>query len=166
MKSCFFFSESEAERVKLKVLSCRSSRVTHLLSRATLLPRTQLSCSWTHSAVLCKSAARPAVGGGLGPLWLASEPRFRDVMEGCCLCGGGAGGRGGGPCWMEWWSPGERERHQHVNDTLCKTRQQTATQQTRISKYNRERDNKNEMQPLQKEKEIRTTFMATRVIVT
>lgn len=40
----------------------------HLLSRATLLPRTQLSCSWTHSAVLCKSAARPAVGGGLGLL--------------------------------------------------------------------------------------------------
>ncbi|TNN70831.1 hypothetical protein EYF80_018965 [Liparis tanakae] len=36
--------------------------------RATLLPRTQLSCSWTHSAVLCKSVARPAVGGGLGLL--------------------------------------------------------------------------------------------------
>ena len=39
--------------------------VTHLLSRATLLSRTQLSCSWTHSAVLCNSATRPAEGGGL-----------------------------------------------------------------------------------------------------
>lgn len=87
------------------------SRVTHLLSRATLLPRTQLSCSWTHSAVLCKSAARPAVGGGLGLLWLASELRLRDVMDGCVLCGGGAGGRGGGPCWADRWSPAERGRN-------------------------------------------------------
>lgn len=87
-----------------------ASGVTHLLSRATLLPRTQLSCSWTHSAVLCKSAARPAVGGGLGLLWLASELRLSDVMDGCCLCGGGAGGRGGGPGWLDKWSPAKRQR--------------------------------------------------------
>lgn len=85
-------------------------RVSHLLSRATLLPRTQLSCSWTHSAVLCKSAARPAVGGGLGLLWLASELRLSDVMDGCCLCGGGAGGRGGGPGWLDRWSPAKKQR--------------------------------------------------------
>lgn len=99
---------------------CRKvSWVTHLLSRATLLPRTQLSCSWTHSAVLCKSAARPPVGGGLGLLWLASELRLRDVMDGCCLCGGGAGGRGGGPCWADRWSPGDwRKKRRHRNISL------------------------------------------------
>lgn len=90
--------------------SCAIERVTHLLSRATLLPSTQLSCSWTHSAVLCKSAARPAVGGGLGLLWLASELRLREVIDGCCLCGGGAGGIGGGACWLVRLSP--KSKHQ------------------------------------------------------
>lgn len=99
---------------------CSSSLwVTHLLSRATLLPRTQLSCSWTHSAVLCKSAARPAEGGGLGLLWLASELRLRDVIDGCCLCGGGAGGTGGGPCWLDRWSPGEKQRDRNIQTSLC-----------------------------------------------
>lgn len=97
----------------------RSLWVTHLLSRATLLPRTQLSCSWTHSAVLCKSAARPAVGGGLGLLWLASELRLRDVMDGCCLCGGGAGGRGGGPCWLDRWSPEAKQRETDIQILVC-----------------------------------------------
>lgn len=91
-------------------LCCCFPWVAYLLSRATLLPSTQLSCSWTHSAVLCKSAARPAVGGGLGLLWLASELRLSEVMDGCCLCGGGAGGSGGGACWLDRWSPGAKKK--------------------------------------------------------
>ena len=41
---------------------------TYLLCSAASLPSTQLSCSWEHSAVLGKSAARSSAGGGLGLL--------------------------------------------------------------------------------------------------
>lgn len=77
---------------------------THLLSSGTLLPRTQLSCSWTDSGVVCSSAGKAAGGAGLWFLLLVREFLLREVMDGwcwagCCLWGGGKGCRVGWP-WL------------------------------------------------------------------
>lgn len=155
--------------------------ITHLLSRATLLPRTQLSCSWTHSAVLCKSAARPAVGGGLGLLWLASELRLSDVMDGCCLCGGGAGGRGGGRGWLDRWSPGKKQSgkmslvtnifgHLHLSVgsgcvTVAATVWKLAKPLERSRKANTTRRGIKMRRTTAKRRRIRSAFIAKRTII-
>ena len=74
---------------------------THLLSSGTLLPRTQLSCSWTDSGVVCSSAGKAAGGAGLWFLLLVREFLFREVMDGCC-CAGGCLWEGGKGCRVDW----------------------------------------------------------------
>lgn len=54
----------------------------YLLSSGTLLPRTQLSCSWTDSGVVCSSAGKAAGGAGLWFLLLVREFLLREVMDG------------------------------------------------------------------------------------
>lgn len=88
----------------------------YLVSRGTLLPSTQLSCSGTLSGgVVCSSAGDwPATGAGLPvggvscrvefrdwPAWW-EEPRdwLRAVMDGCWRWGGGTGGRVE-PWWLD-----------------------------------------------------------------
>ena len=73
----------------------------YLLSSGTLLPRTQLSCSWTDSGVVCSSAGKAAGGAGLWFLLLVREFLLREVMDGgccaeCCLWEGGKG------CRVDW----------------------------------------------------------------
>lgn len=69
----------------------------YLFSKPTVPPRTQFSCSCTHSDALWSSVG-----------WLASD-WLREVTDGCCLCWCGAGGRGGGPAWLGSWSIGRGE---------------------------------------------------------
>ena len=73
-------------QVHCVVLTVKSSTSlpfgTHLLSSGTLLPRTQLSCSWTDSGVVCSSAGKAAGGAGLWFLLLVREFLLREVMDG------------------------------------------------------------------------------------
>lgn len=95
----------------------------YLVSRGTLLPSTQLSCSGTLSGgVVCSSAGDwPATGAGLPvggvscrvefrdwPAWCV-EPRdwLRAVIEGCWRWGGGTGGRVE-PWWLDSCSVNKR----------------------------------------------------------
>lgn len=70
-------------RVVLMIERCESfDRRYYLLSSGTLLPRTQLSCSWTDSGVVCSSAGKAAGGAGLWFLLLVREFLLREVMDG------------------------------------------------------------------------------------
>lgn len=89
-------------RVVLKIEQSESvTDTSYLLSSGTLLPRTQLSCSWTDSGVVCSSAGKAAGGAGLWFLLFVREFLLREVMDGwccaeCCLWEGGKG------CRVDW----------------------------------------------------------------
>lgn len=83
-----------------------------LVSRGTLLLRTQLSCSWTDSGVVGPS---PVPGAGA---WMGLRPPLRVFLfrlladwwdKVWWLCGGGSGGRS--VDWL-WWlaAPADRQR--------------------------------------------------------
>lgn len=85
----------------LELLFSYRSLNSYLLSSGALLPRTQLSCSWTDSGVVCSSAGKAAGGAGLWFLLLVREFLLREVIEGwcwaeCCLWEGGKG------CRVDW----------------------------------------------------------------
>lgn len=100
-------------------------KTLYLVSRGTLLPSTQLSCSGTLSGgVVCSSAGDwPATGAGLPvggvscrvefsdwPAWCVElSDWLRAVMEGCWRWGGGTGGRVE-PWWLDSCSAGNRRR--------------------------------------------------------
>lgn len=90
----------------------------YLLSSGTLLPRTQLSCSWTDSGVVCSSAGKAAGGAGLWFLLLVREFLLREVIDGwcwaeCCLWEGGKGCRVGCPWWFAGCSA-EKEKQRNT----------------------------------------------------
>lgn len=95
------FPTEKVGRVELKPVLTPRARRSYLLSSGTLLPRTQLSCSWTDSGVVCSSAGSAAGGAGLWFLLFVREFLLREVMDGwcwaaCCLWGGGSG------CRVDW----------------------------------------------------------------
>lgn len=102
-------SGASTSSVAGKPTTPRKTKLVYLVSRGTLLPSTQLSCSGTLSGgVACSSAGDwPATGAGLPvggvscrvelndwPAWWAELSEWLSaVMEGCWRWGGGTGGR-------------------------------------------------------------------------
>lgn len=110
----------------------RLKKTVYLVSRGTLLPSTQLSCSGTLSGgVVCSSAGDwPATGAGLPvggvsclvefrdwPVWcVALRAWLRAVTEGCWRWGGGTGGR------LElWWLDGCSVNNRRENNSSLHT---------------------------------------------
>lgn len=95
----------------------------YLLSSGTLLPRTQLSCSWTDSGVVCSSAGKAAGGAGLWFLLLVREFLLREVMDGwccaeCCLWEGGKGCRVDWP-WLFAGCSGKKKKKERKTHHIC-----------------------------------------------
>lgn len=102
-------SKEKQQYQRINALNGKKKEAGYLVSRGTLLPSTQLSCSGTLSGgVACSSAGDwPATGAGLPvggvscrvelsdwPAWWAELSEWLSaVMEGCWRWGGGTGGR-------------------------------------------------------------------------